>query len=47
MQCGMNAGSFHTNGQTVIANWGLVNNGGTLYIDGGSLTDKLEQLRRC
>ena len=32
------AGSFHTNGQTVVANWGLVNSGGTLYIDGGSLT---------
>lgn len=33
-----NAGSFHTNGQTVAAVWGLVNSGGTLYVDGGSLT---------
>ena len=31
-------GSFHTNGQTVLANWGLVNNGGTVYVDGGSMT---------
>ena len=31
-------GSFHTNGQTINANWGLVNNGGTIYVDGGSLT---------
>src|ERR1019366_1378342 len=29
-------GSFHTNGQTVNANWGLVNNGGTVYVDGGT-----------
>ncbi len=34
----VNAGSFHTNGQTVIANWGVVNSGGTLFVDGGSLT---------
>ena len=31
-------GTFHTNGQNVIANWGVINAGGTLYIDGGSLT---------
>ncbi len=31
-------GSFHTNGQTIQANWGLVNSGGTVYVDGGSLT---------
>ncbi len=30
----VNAGSFHTNGQTVVANWGVINSGGTLYIDG-------------
>ena len=34
----VNAGSFHTNGQTIIANWGVVNAGGTLFVDGGSLT---------
>ncbi|HMJ46649.1 MAG TPA: hypothetical protein VK498_04935 [Ferruginibacter sp.] len=34
----MVGGSFHTNGQTVISQWGLVNSGGTLYVDGGSLT---------
>ena len=39
MPVGMIAtGTFHTNGQNVIANWGVVNAGGTLYIDGGSLT---------
>ena len=31
-------GTFHTAGQTVIANWGVVNAGGTLDINGGSLT---------
>lgn len=33
-----NAGSFSTNGKNVVANWGLVNAGGTLNINGGSLT---------
>ena len=31
-------GTFHTAGQTVVANWGVVNAGGTLDINGGSLT---------
>ncbi len=31
-------GSFHTNGQTVNANWGVVISGGTVYVDGGTLT---------
>ncbi|MDQ2718645.1 MAG: hypothetical protein M3Z26_02610, partial [Bacteroidota bacterium] len=34
----MAGGSFHTNGQTVNANWGVVISGGTLYVDGGTLT---------
>src|ERR1019366_1132840 len=32
----VNSGSFHTNGQTIVANWGIVNAGGTFFIDGGS-----------
>ena len=30
-------GSFHTNNQTVNAHWGVVNNGGAFYVDGGVL----------
>ena len=31
------AGSFHANGQTVTANAGVLINGGTVFVDGGSL----------
>jgi len=31
-------GTFHTAGQDVVCNWGLVNAGGTLDINGGTLT---------